>query len=55
MTPFGHRLPPEVADRVCFLHEGQILEEGPPEQILTAPRNARTASFLQRVIAAGRL
>lgn len=29
----------QVADRVCFLHEGQILEEGPPEQIFTAPRS----------------
>jgi polar amino acid transport system ATP-binding protein len=32
-----------------------ILEEGPPEQIFTEPREARTQRFLQRIIAAGRL
>lgn len=45
----------EVAHRVCFLDEGVIAEEGPPEQIFTAPTNPRTAEFLRRVIAAGRL
>ncbi len=45
----------EVADRVCFLSEGEILEEGPPSQMFTAPRNPRTADFLKRIIAAGRL
>ncbi len=45
----------DVADRVCFLDAGRILEEGPPSQILSAPREARTQRFLQRVISAGRL
>jgi polar amino acid transport system ATP-binding protein len=45
----------EVAHRVCFLDEGVIAEEGPPEQIFTAPTNPRTAEFLRRVIAAGRM
>jgi polar amino acid transport system ATP-binding protein len=45
----------DVANRVCFLHEGRILEEGPPEQIFTAPREPRTQQFLQRIVAAGRL
>jgi polar amino acid transport system ATP-binding protein len=45
----------EVADRVCFLDEGSILEEGPPEQIFTAPEQTRTREFLSRVLDAGRL
>jgi len=45
----------EVADRVCFLDAGVILEEGPPEQIFSAPREARTQEFLARVLAAGRM
>jgi polar amino acid transport system ATP-binding protein len=45
----------EVADKVCFLDAGVIYEEGPPQQIFTAPREARTREFLARVIEAGRL
>ena len=45
----------EVADKVCFLDKGLILEEGPPDQIFTEPRNPRTREFLARVIEAGRL
>jgi polar amino acid transport system ATP-binding protein len=45
----------DVADRICFLDGGRILEQGPPAQLLTAPTEARTQQFLQRVIAAGRL
>jgi polar amino acid transport system ATP-binding protein len=45
----------EVADRVCFLDAGVICEEGPPAQIFSAPREARTGEFLQRVIEAGRM
>jgi polar amino acid transport system ATP-binding protein len=45
----------DIADRVCFLDGGRILEEGPPEQIFREPREARTRRFLDRVIAAGRL
>jgi polar amino acid transport system ATP-binding protein len=45
----------DIADRVCFLDAGVILEQGPPEQILTAPREQRTQQFLQRIIEAGRM
>jgi len=45
----------DVAHRVCFLDEGVILEEGPPEQIFGAPREPRTQQFLQRIVRAGRL
>ena len=45
----------EVADRVCFLDGGVILEDGPPRQIFSSPREARTREFLQRVIESGRL
>ncbi len=45
----------EIADRVCFLDEGVILEEGTPEQIFTEPREQRTREFLARIIEAGRL
>ncbi len=40
----------EVADRVCFLHSGSIVEEGPAEQVLGAPREKRTQDFLRRVL-----
>jgi polar amino acid transport system ATP-binding protein len=45
----------DIADRVCFLDAGVILEEGEPEQIFSAPREPRTQQFLQRIIEAGRL
>ena len=45
----------DVADQVCFLHEGRVLEAGPPAKILKDPTEARTRQFLARVIAAGRL
>ncbi|GIV00751.1 MAG: peptide ABC transporter ATP-binding protein [Actinomycetota bacterium] len=45
----------DIADRVCFLDGGVILEEGPPERIFTEPREERTRRFLQRIIEAGRL
>jgi polar amino acid transport system ATP-binding protein len=45
----------EVADKVCFLDKGVICEEGAPQQIFSAPREARTREFLARVIEAGRL
>ncbi|MEQ1787143.1 MAG: peptide ABC transporter ATP-binding protein, partial [Acidimicrobiales bacterium] len=40
----------EIADRVCFLDAGRILESGPPAQLLGAPREARTRQFLERVL-----
>ena len=45
----------DIANRVCFLDAGRILEQGPPEQIFSAPREERTKQFLQRVIDAKRL
>jgi polar amino acid transport system ATP-binding protein len=45
----------QVADRVCFLDHGQILEEGTPEEVLGAPREPRTRQFLQRIVEAGKL
>jgi polar amino acid transport system ATP-binding protein len=45
----------EVASKVCFLHEGVIHEEGPPEQIFGDPQQERTRAFVQRIIEAGRL
>ena len=45
----------DVATRVCFLDEGVILEEGPPQQIFGNPQQERTKQFLQRIVAAGRL
>ena len=45
----------DIADRVCFLDAGVILEQGSPEQILSAPREPRTQQFLERIIEAGRL
>ncbi len=45
----------EVASQVCFLHQGQILERGTPEQIFTDPQEERTRQFLHRVLASGRL
>jgi polar amino acid transport system ATP-binding protein len=40
----------DVADRVVFLDQGQILEEGPPAQVLGAPTHERTRRFLERVL-----
>ena len=45
----------EIADRVCFLHEGQILEAAPPATLFGSPQEERTRQFLQRVTDAGRL
>ncbi len=45
----------QVADKVCFLHNGTLLEVGTPEQVLENPREPRTRAFLSRIIEAGRL
>ena len=45
----------DIASRVCFLDGGVILEEGPPQEIFTSPREERTKQFLARIIAAGRM
>jgi polar amino acid transport system ATP-binding protein len=44
----------EVADRVGFLHEGRLLEVGPPEQVLEDPQAPETRRFLRRLLDAGR-
>jgi polar amino acid transport system ATP-binding protein len=45
----------QVADVVCFLDGGRLLEQGPPERVLADPVEPRTRQFLARIIAAGRL
>ena len=45
----------DIAGRVCFLDEGVILEQGPPERIFSSPEQPRTRQFLDRIIEAGRL
>ncbi|ETD39141.1 arginine ABC transporter ATP-binding protein [Pseudomonas chlororaphis subsp. aurantiaca PB-St2] len=40
----------EVADRVVVLDQGELIEQGPPEQIFSQPRHARTRAFLSRVL-----
>ena len=45
----------DIADRVCFLHEGVVLEQGPPAKIFSEPEQPRTRQFLERIIQAGRL
>ena len=45
----------EIATTICFLHEGVIHEQGPPEQIFGEPQHERTRQFLQRIIDAGRM
>jgi polar amino acid transport system ATP-binding protein len=45
----------DVAHNVAFLDEGRILEQGPPEQMFSEPREEATRRFLDRIIAAGRM
>ncbi|MFJ4649430.1 amino acid ABC transporter ATP-binding protein [Streptomyces bobili] len=45
----------EVADQVCFLDGGVVLEHGTPEQVFGDPRQERTRRFLRRIVEAGRL
>ena len=45
----------DIAHRVCFLEEGRIIEDAPPAELFTAPKDERTQRFLRRIIAAGRL
>jgi polar amino acid transport system ATP-binding protein len=44
----------QIADKVCFVYEGVILEQGPPETIFGAPKHERTQGFLRRIVEAGR-
>jgi len=45
----------DVANRVCFLEEGRIIEQGPPAELFTNPRDERTQRFLRRIVQAGRM
>ena len=45
----------DIASRVCFLDAGVILEQGPPAEIFSHPREPRTQQFLQRIVEAGRM
>ena len=45
----------DVADQVCFLSEGSIVERGAPDAIFTHPEREETKRFLDRIIAAGRM
>ncbi|MFB7051707.1 amino acid ABC transporter ATP-binding protein [Streptomyces vinaceus] len=40
----------EVADEIVFLHDGRIVEQGPPEQVLDRPEHPRTREFLSKVL-----
>src|SRR5215469_8408905 len=45
----------DIARRVCFLEEGRIIEDAPPAELVTSPRDERTRRFLRRIVDAGRL
>jgi polar amino acid transport system ATP-binding protein len=45
----------DIAHRVCFLEDGQIVEDAPPAELFTSPRDERTRRFLRRIVDAGRL
>ena len=45
----------DIANRVCFLEEGRIIEDAPPAELFTQPRDDRTRRFLRRIVDAGRL
>ncbi len=45
----------DVANRICFLEDGQIVEQGPPAELFTDPKDERTQRFLHRIVQAGRL
>ena len=45
----------QVADQVCFLDGGRLIEQGPPEQLFGDPHELRTRQFLRRILDAGRL
>jgi polar amino acid transport system ATP-binding protein len=40
----------DVADRIVFIENGQIVEQGPPEQIFQTPQNERTRAFLRHFL-----
>jgi polar amino acid transport system ATP-binding protein len=45
----------DIASKVCFLEEGRIIEEAPPAELFTEPKDDRTRRFLRRIVDAGRM
>jgi polar amino acid transport system ATP-binding protein len=45
----------DIADRVCFLEDGVIVEDAPPAKLFSNPKDERTRRFLRRIVEAGRL
>jgi polar amino acid transport system ATP-binding protein len=45
----------DIAKRVCFLADGMIVEDAPPSELFTEPKDERTQKFLRRIVEAGRL
>ena len=45
----------DIAGRVCFLEEGRIIEDAPPAELFSDPKDERTRRFLRRIVDAGRL
>jgi polar amino acid transport system ATP-binding protein len=45
----------DIASRVCFLADGTIIEQAPPAELFTQPKDERTRRFLRRIVEAGRL
>jgi polar amino acid transport system ATP-binding protein len=45
----------DIANRVCFLADGTIVEDAPPSRLFTEPKDERTQKFLRRIVEAGRL
>jgi polar amino acid transport system ATP-binding protein len=45
----------DIANRVCFLEEGRIIEDAPPAELFTDPKDERTRRFLRRIVEAKRL
>jgi polar amino acid transport system ATP-binding protein len=45
----------DIANRICFLEEGTIIEEAPPAELFTSPKDERTRRFLRRIVEAKRL
>jgi polar amino acid transport system ATP-binding protein len=45
----------DIASQVCFLEEGRIIEQAPPAELFTEPKDDRTRRFLRRIVDAGRL
>ena len=45
----------DIASRVCFLADGVILEQAPPDRLFSEPSDERTRRLLRRIVDAGRL